>query len=68
MLLKISSIYSFVYYDGCQVTNLSRQGLCAVSEMIEIWKTSKPLPLILTGDVRLGEGLMISFLIGVSDD
>lgn len=36
--------------------------------MIEIWKTSKPLPFILTREVRLGEGLMISFSIGVSDD
>jgi hypothetical protein len=36
--------------------------------MIEIWKTSKPLPIILCHDVRLGESLMISFLIGVSDD
>jgi hypothetical protein len=36
--------------------------------MIEIWKTSKPLRFMLSPDVRLGEGLMISFLIGVSDD
>jgi len=37
-------------------------------EMIEIWKTSKPLRFMLSCDVGLGEGLMISFLIGVSDD